>query len=195
VCVLGDSTCSVSETAAAIAARTPLRYCDPSAPVGLGTELHLATLADGSRVALRPSNGRERFKTMTDALYRQSDAFIVVCSELDSFDTVDSFAWDFVEQALQACERPAPSLLLIRTSRADGGHDAFTEKVKVRARAFAAETAARFTGSFVAFSDVSSASPSAELLAALELLLARAGDGAPAAPTAAAARRKPCSVQ
>lgn len=167
VLLLGDSTCSVFETAAALSLGRPFRYCDPELGV-LDRELLLfATLGDGTRLMLRHSNGRERFRTITESLYRDSDAFFVVFSELDGKeDDGPSFYKGFVEEALAKCGRDGPPPVLVIPADRTAG---FPEEAKGRAREFVVSMCLLYPrGALVEFADVCSSSPPAVLLAAVE---------------------------
>ena len=66
ILVIGDSTCSVAETASAVADGVAYEYCDPRTVKQLNPLV--ATLPSGVKLLLKYSNGRESFRAETDAL-------------------------------------------------------------------------------------------------------------------------------
>lgn len=174
--VLGDSTCSVRETADAIADGCPYFYCDPR----LGHPgLDFRIAEHGShRLQIWPSGGRERFRSLAQARQRFSTAVLVVYNTHDDFGE-RSYARNFAEGALAAGARVA----LIPAAHVDADAPPFPEEAKERARQFAAREraatgrATRFRDGAmpppnrIEFHDVSSCSPPEQLSAVLDALL------------------------
>ena len=176
ILILGDSTTSVHETAAAIIERVPHSYLNLEKrsttgddgqqtlkPVFRGSGPHFTRLKNGTPVMLYHDD-----HSPAPEVIRNCHAFAIVVGEDEEFEQ-SGFVQIYVRKLVEACKHRLPPILLLRTDRP------FVSPFQQRCERHAAElhqewaTRRRLAGA-VEFADVSSNSPNDELMAAFERL-------------------------
>jgi hypothetical protein len=198
ICVLGDSTTCVTETCVALSTGNPRFYCDVGSSFGIdlwimrlgktevSNEAAPETNVPGEIKLLISRGTRQRFRSVQNAMQRSAHGFIVVFanhlhqppSPLD----LTSHPASYVAEACEQC--PGAPILLLPSAGTQESHRTLSEAEQRAAADFAAKLQHAHPKSHVKFANVSCASATDDLTAAVARLAARSLMFKQAAPVA-----------